>query len=154
VRHALILDTFTERRTAQLFEAAVSVAASLVSSPRNQEILLDLMFVGTQAYCFTGGRGLAQTENLLEVLACVEACEQPFEHLYPLIKEHSAGLSGAICVLLDWDEARQQLVRLLKSNGVALLVIVVSRTAVDLTDEYNDVQVLTLDNLAEGLAKL
>lgn len=153
VRHALILDTFIEEHTSQRFEAAVSVAASLVSSPRSQEVLLDLMFVGTQAHCFTGGRGLAQTENLLEVLACVEACTQPFEHLYPLLKAHSAGLSGAICVLLDWDEARQQLVRLLRNNGVALLVFIVSSTSLDLTDEHDDVHVLQLDQLAEGLTQ-
>ena len=154
VRHALILDTFTTRRTAQHFEAAVSVAASLVSSPRSQEILLDLLFVGTQAYCFTEGRGLAQTENLLEVLACVEASDQPFEQLYPLVNDHNANLSSAICVLLNWDTARQELVRSLKSSGIALLVIVVSNTEVELTDEYDEVHVLQFDALAEGLAQL
>lgn len=153
VRHALILDTFTTKGTAQVFEAAVSVAASLVSSPRSSDVLLDLLFVGTQAYCFTGGRGLAHTENLLEVLACVAACDQPFERLYPLLQEHLAGLSGAICVLLGWDEARQQLVRLLKQAQISLRVIVVSSFPLEIP-VGPEIRVLLLDTLAEQLAKL
>lgn len=152
VRHALILDTFATAENTNRFEAAVSVAASLVSSPRNHEVLLDLMLVGTQTYCFTGGRGLAQTEHFLEMLACVAICDQPFEHLYPLVEAHSASLSSAICVLLDWDEARQRLVRLLNSKGISPLVLVVNDSSLTFTDKQ--VKGLCLDNLAEGLAQL
>jgi len=65
VRHALILDTFTEQATGDIFETAVSVAASFACAPRSHEVLLDLMFAGTQTYCFTSGRGLANTDKLL-----------------------------------------------------------------------------------------
>lgn len=154
VRHALILDTFAP--PGQLFEAAVSVAASFVTSPRSDEILLDLLFVGTQAYCFTGGRGLATTEHLLEVLACVRALpEQAFTQLYPLIQTHLASLSGAVCVLMQWDAPRQQLVRMLKNAGLAFLAIIVSRAELQLAAEFSDqVSVVHLDALAEGLANL
>lgn len=154
VRHALILDTFGV--PGQLFEAAVSVAASLVAGPRSDEILLDLLFVGTQAYCFTGGRGLGTTEQLLEVLACVHACpDQTFNQLYPLIQTHLASLSGAVCIFLQWDYPRQQLVNMLRNAGIALLVIVVSRTECSLdTATTTPVTVIPLDALAERLAHL
>src|SRR5262249_47616439 len=74
VRHALILDTFTTSARAEVFEEAVAVAASFACSLRSQESLLDLMFVGPQAFCFTTGRGLAHTDQMLEILAAVRIC--------------------------------------------------------------------------------
>src|SRR5437016_7761304 len=82
VRHALVLDTFTTHLGDPVFEEAVSVAASIAISMQTQESLLDLMFVGPEAYCFTAGRGVAHTEQLLEVLACVGPCQdKPFRSL-------------------------------------------------------------------------
>lgn len=161
VRHALILDTFTEQSTStcelfETFESAVSVAASFVAAPRSDEILLDLMFIGTRAYNFTGGRGLGQTEQLLEILACVEACtDQPFSQLYPLVMEHTAALSGCVIVLLNWDDARQHLVQLLKNAGIPLLVVVISHTEIEIDSaKFPEVHQLQMDAIAEGLAKL
>jgi uncharacterized protein (DUF58 family) len=54
VRHALVLDTFGYG-TDECFEAAVSLAASLVMMPRGNESLLDLMFVEERAYTLTQG---------------------------------------------------------------------------------------------------
>ncbi|HAH05889.1 MAG TPA: DUF58 domain-containing protein, partial [Elusimicrobia bacterium] len=56
VRHALILDTFGAPPP-EVFEEAVSAAASFACSVLTQESLLDLLFVGAEAYCFTAGRG-------------------------------------------------------------------------------------------------
>ena len=50
---------------------AVSVAASFACTVLTQESLLDLLFVGPQSYCFTAGRGLAQADQMLEILAAV-----------------------------------------------------------------------------------
>lgn len=156
VRHALILDTFTEQADGEFFEAAVSVAASFASAPRSQEVLLDLMFVGAQAYCFTSGRGLAQVDGLLEVLAGIEACiDQPFSQLYPLVMEHAASLSGCVCVLLSWDDARQHLVESLKQAEIPLLVIVVSQNPLEIDlKKFPFVHVVHTDKIAENLAVL
>jgi uncharacterized protein (DUF58 family) len=154
VRHALILDTFTQQAYGELFEAAVSVASSFASAPHSEEILLDLMFVGTQAYCFNSGRGLAHTEQLLEILACVEACtDKPFESLYPLVREHAASLSGSVCILLNWDKSRQQLIKILKQAGIPVLVFVISDVELEIDKKkFPNVQVLHLDAIAEELA--
>ena len=126
VRHALILDTFSARAHSDVFEEAVSVAASLACTIQTEESLLDLMFVGAQAFCFTAGRGLARTEQILEILASVEVCrERTFRELEDLVVQHAAGLSGCICVFIDWDEARQEFVRHLQIMGLPLLIFVV-----------------------------
>jgi uncharacterized protein (DUF58 family) len=126
VRHALILDTFAEPSERELFEEAVSVAASFACTIQTQESLLDLMFVGPQAFCFTAGRGLGQVEQLLEVLAAVDLClEKPFSTLETLVLQHVHSVSGCVCILMGWDEARQNFVQTLRAFGVPLMVLVV-----------------------------
>jgi hypothetical protein len=79
VRHALVLDTFSDDPRGEVFEEAVSVAASFACTLPTQESLLDLLFVGPQAYCFTAGRGLAHADQMLEILASVRACPDEAE---------------------------------------------------------------------------
>jgi len=154
VRHALVLDTFTEREGHLAFEDAVSVAASIAVSVETQESLLDLMFVGPEAYCFTAGRGVGHTDRLLEVLACVGPCrDKPFRVLHRAVMERHASLSGCVCVLLAWDEARREFVRHLEALGTPTRVFVVGeRGALDALP--GDVHPLEVGRIGEGLARL
>jgi uncharacterized protein (DUF58 family) len=126
VRHALVLDTFTDQPHTDLFEEAVSVAASFACTLQTQESLLDLLFVGPQSYCFTAGRGLAHADQMLEILASVRPCRnQPFRALEHLVLNHISVVSGCICVLLAWDDERRGFVEKLKALGVPVLVLVI-----------------------------
>lgn len=152
VRHALVLDTFTAHLGDPVFEEAVSVAASIAISMQTQESLLDLMFVGPEAYCFTAGRGLAHTEQLLEVLACVGPCrDKPFRSLHHAVIDRLDLLSGCVCILLGWDDARQELIRHLEALGTSTRVFVVGHAA-DLDRLPGHVHRLEVGRIAEGLA--
>jgi len=154
VRHALVLDTFTTHLGDPVFEEAVSVAASIAISMQTQESLLDLMFVGPEAYCFTAGRGLAHTEQLLEVLACVGPCrDKPFRSLHHAVIDRLDLLSGCVCVLLGWDDARQELIRHLEALGTPTRVFVVGQGAT-LDRLPGNVHRLEVGRIAEGLACL
>jgi len=154
VRHALVLDTFTSHPGDPVFEEAVSVAASVAISMQTQESLLDLMFVGPEAYCFTAGRGLAHAEQLLEVLACVGPCrDKPFRTLRHAVIDRHDVLSGCVCVLLAWDDARQELVRQLEALGTPTRVLVVGQPGA-LDRLPGDVHGLEVGRIAEGLACL
>ena len=154
VRHALVLDTFTEREGSLVFEDAVSVAASIAVSVETQESLLDLMFVGPEAYCFTAGRGVGHTDRLLEVLACVGPCrDKPFRALHRAVMERHASLSGCVCVLLAWDEARREFVRHLEALGTPIRVFVVGEPGA-LDALPGDVHPLEVGRIGEGLARL
>lgn len=160
VRHALILDTFSPLASSEIFEVAVSVAASLAYTIQNQDSLLDLMFVGPQAYCFTTGRGIAHTEQMLEILASVQVCrEKSFKSLELLVLEHARQISGCICVFLEWDDTRKNFVKLLKTQGTPLLVFVVTKreVALDLgpmADQPEKFHVLPIGQIREKLAML
>jgi uncharacterized protein (DUF58 family) len=124
VRHALLLDTFPAGDAAH-FEAAVSLAASLVMMPRSNESLLDLMFVDGRAYTATQGRGLGAAIDLLRILATVSPSKGSFESLAEAALLGSARISGGICVLLGWDAPRQNLVAALRGRGIPLRVWIV-----------------------------
>ena len=162
VRHALVLDTFTDRQHSEVFEEAVSVAASFACTLPTQESLLDLLFVGPQSYCFTAGRGVAHVEQMLEILASVCACsDQPFQALEHLVLGHAEAVSGCICVLVAWDEARRSFVGKLKALGVPVLALVVvpegegqKLDAGPLSDEPDRFLVLEAGQIEAGLAKM
>ncbi len=162
VRHALILDTFSSIAQSEVFEEAVSVAASFACTIRTQDSLLDLMFVGPQAFCFTAGRGVAQTEQILEILAAVEICrDKPFRALQQLVMEHVASVSGCICIFLEWDEERQKFVEDLLILGMPVMVFVMTAsqatTPVDpgpLAARPGSFRVLPAGKIAEALVQL
>ena len=162
VRHALVLDTFTDYQHSEVFEEAVSVAASFVCTIQTQESLLDLLFVGPQSYCFTAGRGLAHAEQMLEVLASVRAChEQPFRTLEHLVLTHVSSLSGCICVFLAWDDDRRGFIEKLNRLGVPLLVLVIvepgrsqSLDPGPLRDQPECFHVLEVGKIEQGLGRL
>jgi uncharacterized protein (DUF58 family) len=127
VRHALVLDTFATPTQSLVFEEAVSVAASLVVATQLEDALLDLLFVGADAHRFTAGRGLATSDQLLEVLACAEPCfDKPFTALEQTVIEHATEISGCICVLLAWDRDRRRLVERLRANRVEVRVLILA----------------------------
>jgi uncharacterized protein (DUF58 family) len=139
VRHALVLDTFGPADgevDEETFEAAISLAASLVVMPRSSESLLDLMFVERRAYTMTQGRGVGAASELLRVLAALTPSPgAPFAPLAEAVALHAGRISSAICVLLAWDEARRRLVAGLRARGLPVRVWVVrSAEALDMLE--------------------
>jgi len=159
VRHALILDTFTELDDMAVFEEVVSVAASFACTIDTQESLLDLLFIGPQAYCFTIGRGIAHADQMLELLASVKICpDKSFPSLAQLVIEHASSVSGCICIFLDWDDLRRVLVRKLTTLGVPALVLVVREPGAPPLERQADdpvsLHILEVGKIEEGLARL
>jgi uncharacterized protein (DUF58 family) len=129
-RIALVLDTFLERRPRAVerlrFEAAVSVLASVADHFSRSEQLVDILAAGPDLYEVSVGRSLAYLENVLDVLACLEPCnEPPFAKLAPPLMDKLARLTTVVTVLLDWDRPRQAFLRRLADLGVAVHVLLV-----------------------------
>ena len=159
VRQALVLDTFAGPGGRARLEAAVSVAASVACAVDTGESLLDLMFVGPRAYCFTAGRGVAHVDQMLEILASVGACrDQPFAALHRLVAARAASLSACLAVLLAWDGPRQAFVRQLDGLGVPTLVLLIAKPgeapAVPLVGRAARTLRLEVGAIREGLARL
>jgi len=162
VRHVLILDTFVGANQAEAFEEAISLAASFACAVQTQESLLDLIFVGLEVYCFTAGRGLGQTDKILEVLADVQPCgTKPFDALFPTVMSKASFCSGCICIFVSWDEPRQKLVQLLRQLDIPVFVLVILQpddTSIPdpgpLSDVADHFHVLRAGEIEMGLARI
>lgn len=131
-RIALVLDTYvpTRRRAPRAgfpaFEAAVSLSASVADALARGEFIIDLFAAGPELHIFRAGRHTAHLENVLEILACVDRCRtNPFDTLGPALVNELAQISTVVCVFLDWDEPRWQLVRAAQEAGCHVKVIIV-----------------------------
>lgn len=153
VRHALALDT--SGAPGPVFEEAVSVAASFAAGTAAPDSLLDLLFVGTRAYCFTSGRGLGGADGLLEVLAGVEPRPaKPFKELADSLLRRRGALSGSILVLLSFDDERRAFVRRLRASGLPTLALVVRPAGSPAMDAEPGVRFIETGDAPRGLAGL
>jgi uncharacterized protein (DUF58 family) len=129
-RLGLVLDTYPGNKPDIIFEEAVSVAASIAVSNIQQDNLMDLMFINDQVYRFTTGRGVSGVNNMLEILACVEcAAKENISELETVLLHHATVTSGFICILLDWDTRRRQMIETLRAAGIPVMVYVISMDA-------------------------
>ncbi len=157
-RYGLILDTFLGNESARVFEDAVSIAASFMTAQKEQDALLDLMFIGNKTYHFTAGRGLAGAENILEVLACVEPVyESNITAVEAMINAISHECSALICILLALDESRQRLINTITTLNIPVKFLLTSDTPatnnISLLQE-NDIHLIQHDRLQDDLNTL
>lgn len=125
-RNAMLLDTYVPPGHDLLFEESVSVAASFACSLNQQESLLDLIYVGTELFTLTAGRGQSNVEKMLEVLSTVEPrredrIDQIRAHVIPRLAE----LSGCALLFSTWDESRAQLLRDLEARDMRVLAVLI-----------------------------
>jgi uncharacterized protein (DUF58 family) len=157
-RYGLLLDTYLQDKTDLIFEDAVSIAASFMTAQKEQDALLDLMFVGNNTYRFTSGRGLAGAENILEILACVEPVyESNIAQVKVMIKEVSHECSVLICILLALDESRLALIRTLTTLHIPVKFLVVTEASEIMDTEVlrkHDVHLIGHDSLQQDLDTL
>ncbi len=142
VRYGLILDTFlSPGNTIPVFEEAVSIAASFVASHKQQDSLLDLMFIGNRAYRYTSGKGHHQTQSILEILACAESnSENNLSDLFALLNSHINECCGLICVLLAFDIERQTFLKQLDQLGMqATAFIVTDEQSADINIQFQHI---------------
>ena len=118
-RVAVIVDTDGRDVTTDAFEAAVSLAAGLVSSLSRDDALVDLLVLGQQAHDLTPSRG--SLDATLDLLACVEPGEtfDP-ESVAALLAPFAQRLSSALVVTCRWDDERASLLGRVTALGVGV----------------------------------
>jgi uncharacterized protein (DUF58 family) len=159
-RIALVLDTHIpprrrpERSGFPEFEAAVSLSAALADALARGEFLIDIFAAGPELHVFRAGRSIAHFENVLDILAAVAPCRtDPFEKIAPALAQEWNSVSAAVCVSLDWDESRQQLVRSAQESGCRVKAIIVRDRPTTLplgADEGTDLILLSPAPIAAG----
>jgi len=136
-RYGLVLDSFTSHNHSEIFEVAVSIAASVMMKQDNVNAVLDLLFVGQECVTCTVGKGIADKQRMMEMLASVTTCrDKPFSEMTALVQSHSHLLSGIVVVVIDWDEDRQKLVDHLIANRIPTQLIRVVENKKTVSDSW------------------
>ncbi len=127
-RYGIILDTFTSLSDCPVFEEAVSIAASIVVKQNPGRSVVDLLFAGnTFVSTSTMGKGLAEQNHMLEILASVRTCQgKPFSELTGLVKSHANLLSGAVLIFITLDEQRKELLAYLQALQIPFRALLIS----------------------------
>lgn len=158
-RVALVLDTFIpsgRRPTRSGFpdlEAAISLSASVADALSRGEYLIDLFAAGPELYVFRAGRHTAHFENILEIVACVDACrDNPFGKVAPALADELSNISTVICVFLDWDATRRELARTAVEMGCSVKILVVrdGETTEPIDFEEGSIVPLTTGQVRDG----
>ncbi len=158
-RQALVLDTFYPTGPDARFEAAVSVAASLVCTQRTGSAPVALVYA--DGAC-SSGNGTGADDLLLEALACVQPrSDGLFAGFSRQVVEFAVDAGSVVCVLLDWDRQRQQLVAAVRATGADVLVLLIAGGEIPqlpdsgpLADQPGRLRVLTPETLERDLANL
>ncbi len=159
VRYGLVLDTFLgNNMSLETFENAVSVAASYMAGEREQDTLLDLMFIGNQAYRYTSGKNHQHINAILEVLACIEPeTKSNLERLQDLLTKYVGECCGIVCVLLCLDPARLSLLQFLENLAIPVKAIVFSHEQFsEPLPSFNNVRlhIVSNENIQQDLEQL
>jgi uncharacterized protein (DUF58 family) len=157
LRVAVILDTHVPRKAplqrSDAFEQAVSVSAAIGDYLARQEYIVDLFAAGPNLYHLMAGRSLAYLDQILDILACVNASPtEPFELIEPELSENLSRISSIICVFIDWTQTRRDFVSKLTEQGVGVKVIVIvsGRCAIDPNGDPMVDTVLLLQDVARA----
>jgi uncharacterized protein (DUF58 family) len=125
-RYGLVLDSFTPKRYSNVFEEAVSIAASVLAAENSEQSVLDLLFVGSECVTCSMGRGLGDKKQMMEILASVTTCrDKGFVELADLVKSHAVLLSGVVIILIDLDEQRQDLINHLAGLQIPVKAVLI-----------------------------
>jgi uncharacterized protein (DUF58 family) len=138
-RIALIVDTYAPdfhrfltlrvRTESKELEAALSITAALAHHLANGDHIVDIFAVGPDIYHFKGGRSLAQLDQILDILACIEPNKKDaIAELEQEVVEEIAGIGAAVLALSRWDDHRKELVEKLRSEGAAVKILIISET--------------------------
>jgi uncharacterized protein (DUF58 family) len=110
-------------------EAAVALTAACAEALSRGDYLVDLFAAGPELHIFRAGQHQAHLDSILDLLAGIEATrEDPFGTVAPALSMELRHIAAVVFVLLDWDAARERLVRTAVEAGCRVKVLVVRDT--------------------------
>ena len=166
LRVGVVMDTYlpprqrgepSGRRIAReaAFERTVSLSAAIADYLSRQDYLVDLFAAGPNLYHLTAGRSLANLDQILDILACVEGTTtEPLSVVAPQLEAYLSRLTTVICLFLEWNEERQEFVKNLRSSGVGVKVLLLRGGGMDTLGFPPDARIIEEADWQNGISHL
>jgi uncharacterized protein (DUF58 family) len=157
---ALIVDTYRPRPyfwdriirpLDKPFEAVASLTAAIADFLSEQDYIVDLFAAGPNVYRFRGGRHLGFLDNILDVLACLEAHHgEPFAEFSDELIAEIAQISSAVFVLLTWNDVRRDLLHEMASVGITTRTFLITGASPPPDDLPDFVELIQAEDVLTG----
>ena len=164
LRTAIVLDTHVPRLSGEFtparaedFERAVSLCAACGDYLNRADYLVDILAAGPQLHQLLAGRGLVSLDQMLDILAGVEAdARGHWDELEPLLGAQLEQIASVVCLFLDWDAARRDFCATLAEAGAVTKIVVVRDAPPSLSVEQwpGEIVVLGAGEFAVGVREL
>ena len=164
LRAAIVLDTQVARVSGEFvparcadFERAVSLCAACGDYLNRADYLVDILAAGPKLHHLLAGRGLVSLDQMLDILASVEAdARAHWDELEPLLGANLEQIASVVCLFGDWDEARRNFAAHLMEAGAVLKIVVVrdAPTTLDVADWPSEIVVLGAGEFELGVREL
>ena len=126
-RIGIVVDTDETVSSEREFEAALSLAAGLVSHLSRGEALIDLVVFGDEVHKLVLGRHLGFLDQALDLLACAKkTAPWSLTRLQRGTAAHLGQLSAVLFVTTTWDVKRQGFGHFVTASGVGFRAFRVS----------------------------
>ncbi len=136
-------------------EAGLSLAAAVSEHLLRGDFVVDIFAAGPEVYHLKTGRSLAQFENILDILACIDPCQgECFGALKPEILSEIASIGSAVVILLKWDATREALVKQLVESGTVVKTIIIYEKELPKDSPPGAVNICTADVMAGNVKDL
>lgn len=124
-RFGVVLDTDVGAASRRHLEAAIQLAAGVITHLARTEALVDLLVVGDDLHRMTVGRNLGFVEQALDLLAVVQP-GGPFEgpRLLSTLAEHLERLSAVVFISLSDDPERLAFAQRVRAQGVGVRTLI------------------------------
>lgn len=135
----------------KVFEAGMALTAAIGDFLDDRDFVVDLFAAGDSVYRFQGGRHLSYLDDMLDILACLNPCnDEPLDRLTPDVMTEIANISSVVVVLLNWDERRKQFLTELSQTGAAVQSILICETPGEQPDLPPVVKQVSADDVLKG----
>ena len=122
-----MIDTHVPLTETALFEAVISVGASIATSQRPRDSILDVIFAGEDIIQLSEGRGLGDAALALTFLAEAQPSRvDDFERIAETMLTRAPELASVILIFGQWDKPRRELVEQLAAQGIPSLSILLN----------------------------
>ena len=134
------------------FEAALSVAASVVDYLATTDRVLELLVAGPEVYRFVSAGRIGYLEEVMDILAAVEPMkDDPLERLEPMLLDEIRLIQSVCLVFTGWDERRRRLVEELEAWEVGLRALLITPFGRRPPDAPDIVECLSARDVMRGM---
>jgi Asp/Glu/hydantoin racemase len=111
--------------------------------------VVDIFATGLDVYHFKAGRHLSCFDDIMDILASLEANHQlPVNEISSSVLEEISSIGSVVVILQGWDKERRKLMERLNSYGISSKVVIIGNK--EKISAPANIKVFSADDVRKG----